>query len=75
MTSKKDDMYIKTVDDFKQDLAEQIYFLQKSAADYDNGDFIEAKRMSAFLDNFMLVLGLIVISGLIYGFTNRNKDN
>lgn len=53
MASKKGDMYIKTEDDFKQDLAEQIYFLQKSARDYDNGDFIEAKKMSVTLRNLL----------------------
>lgn len=46
-------MYKKTQEDFEQDLAEQIYFLQKAARDYDNGDFIEAKQMSVNLRNLL----------------------
>jgi hypothetical protein len=46
-------MYKKTKEDFQQDLAEQIYFLRKSARDYDNGDFIEAKNMSVNLRNLL----------------------
>jgi hypothetical protein len=32
--------------DFKRLLTEQIHFLQKSAKEYDEGDFLEAKQMS-----------------------------
>lgn len=46
-------MYKKTKEDFLQDLTEQIYFLRKSARDYDNGDFIEAKKMSVNLRNLL----------------------
>jgi hypothetical protein len=38
-----------TDEDFKRLLAEQIHFLQKSAIDYDKGDFLEAKQMSVRL--------------------------
>jgi hypothetical protein len=38
-----------TDEDFKRLLAEQIHFLQKSAIEYDKGDFLEAKQMSVRL--------------------------
>lgn len=46
-------MYQKTQEDFERDLAEQIHFLVKSARDYDNGDYIEAKKMSVNLRNLL----------------------
>ena len=46
-------MYEKTKEDFQKDLAEQIYFLRKSTRDYDNGEFIEAKKMSVTLRNLL----------------------
>jgi hypothetical protein len=38
-----------TQEDFKRHLAEQVHFLIKSADAYDNGDFLEAKRLTVHL--------------------------
>lgn len=43
----------KSKEDFERDLAEQIHLLRKRCADYDKGDFIEAKQISVILRNFL----------------------
>jgi len=39
--------------EFKENLKEQMNFLQKSCSDYDNGDESEAKRISVVLRNLL----------------------
>jgi Flp pilus assembly protein TadD len=45
MAKKKEAMYKKAEEDFRQDLAEQIHLLKKAAEGYDNGDLSETKNM------------------------------
>ena len=43
----------KTKEDFEKDLGVQIHLLRKRCADYDEGDFLEAKQISVILRNFL----------------------
>lgn len=60
-----------TDDDFQRHLAEQIHFLQKSAKEYDEGDFLEAKQMSVRLRVLLHDHGRNSVSLL----THLNKKN